>query len=122
LGNPLTVQKVFANKSSLNIRAYDYANYLLGYDNFYVNIILNYYRRDSKRTCEIVTSEDTYVADLLNGTITNGKGEIIREYSQRIINTYNEQIYSFLAMLKSGIFNFNTAEDAYNVLKICLEL
>jgi len=121
LGNPLTVQKVFANKSSLDIRAYDYANYLLEYDGFYANIILNYYRRDSKRTCEIVTSEDTYVADLLNGTITNGKGEIIREYTQRIIDTYNNQIYIFLAMLKSKIFNFNTAEDAYNVLKICLE-
>ena len=121
LGNPLTVQKVFANKSSLDIRAYDYANYLLEYDGFYANIILNYYRRDSKRTCEIVTSEDTYVADLLNGTITNGKGEIIREYTQRIIDTYNNQIYIFLAMLKSKNFNFNTAEDAYNVLKICLE-
>lgn len=121
LGNPLTVQKVFANKSSLDIRAYDYANYLLEYDSFYVDIILNYYRRDSRRTCEIVTSEETYVADLLNGTITNGKGEIIKEYTQRIIDTYNDQIYSFLAMLKSGVFNFNTAEDAYNVLKICLE-
>ena len=121
LGNPISVNKTFSNKSSLDIRAYDYANYQLEYKDFYVNVILNYYRRDSKRTCEIITSEGTYVADLLNGTIMNGEGTIIREYPQRIKDTYNEQIYHFLKTLKTNEFQFNTIKDAYNVLKICLE-
>lgn len=120
-GSPVSVSKVSANKSSLEIRACDYANYLLEYDSFFVNITLNYYRRDSKRICEIVTSDDTYTANLLDSTIVNGKGEIIKEYTQRIIDTYNDQMCNFLAMLKTGEFNFNTIKDAYNVLKICLE-
>lgn len=120
-GKPNKVHKVFTHKSSLGIRAYDYANYLLEYKGFNVNITLNYYRRDSKRTCEVVTSQDTFTADLLHGTISDGQGQIIEEYSQRISDTYYDQMYHFIAMLKSGNFRFNTIEDAYNVLKICLE-
>lgn len=120
-GKPDKVHKVFTHKSSLGIRAYDYASYLLEYKNFNVNVTLNYYRKDSKRTCEVITSEDTLTADLLCGTITNGQGEIIEEYSQRISDTYYNQMCHFIAMLKSGDFGFNTIEDAYNVLKICLE-
>lgn len=121
-GKPISVQKQFSSRSSLDISAYDYANYLLEYDGFYVTIILNYYRRESKRNCEIVTSEGTYVADLLKGTIVNGEGKIIQEYTQRIKDTYNDQMSKFLEMLHSKNFDFNTARDAYNVLKICLEL
>ncbi len=120
-GKPNKVHRVFTHKSSLGIHAYDYANYLLEYRNFNVNVTLNYYRRDSKRTCEIVTSENTFTADLLHGTITDGQGQVIDEYSQRISDTYYDQMYDFLKMLRSGDFDFNTVEDAYNVLKICLE-
>lgn len=120
-GKPDKIHKVFTHKSSLGIRAYDYAHYLLEYKNFNVNITLNYYRRDSKRICEVVTSRNTLTADLLGGTITDGQGRVIDEYSQRISDTYYDQMYNFLTMLKSRNFRFNTVEDAYNVLKICLE-
>ena len=120
-GKPDKLNKVFTHKSSLGIRAYDYAHYLLEYKDFNVNVTLNYYRRDSKRICEVVTSTNTLTADLLTGTITDGQGKVVDEYSQRISDTYYDQMYNFLAMLKSGDFEFNTAEDAYNVLKICLE-
>lgn len=119
-GQPQNIHKVFTHKSSLGIRACDYANYLLEYPAFNVNIILNYYRRDSKRMCEIVTDEDTYTANLLNNTLSNSKGEILEQYSQRITDTYTAQMRFFLSMLESKNFNFNTIEDAYNVLKICL--
>ena len=120
-GRPQAVHKVFTHKSSLGIRAYDYANYLLEYKGFNVNIILNYYRRDSKRICEIVTSEDSYTADLLRGTLCNGSGEILESFSQRIADTYLAQMQYFLSALDTGDWGFNTVADAYNVLKICLE-
>lgn len=120
-GQPRTAHKVFTHKSSLGIRAYDYANYLLEYPTFNVNVILNYYRRDSKRVCEVVTDEDTYTANLLNNTLSNAQGEILEQHPQRIADTYLAQMRFFLSMLETGNFNFNTVEDAYNVLKICLE-
>ena len=120
-GQPKSVHKVFTYQSSLGIRAYDYANYLLEYEGFNVNIILNYYRRDSKRVCEIVTSEDTYTANLLQGTLCNGTGEMLKVFSQRISDTYQDQMEYFLHALELDEWDFNTITDAYNVLKICLE-
>lgn len=120
-GQPEKVHKVFTNKSTLGIRAYDYANYLLEYSTYNVNIVLNYYRKDSKRICEVVTSDDTYTADLLNGILMNSKKECVEQFSQRIIDTYEDQMRFFLSMLQTRNFKFNTVEDAYNVLKICLE-
>lgn len=120
-GQPRRVHKVFSNKSSLNIRACDYANYLLEYSAFNVSIILNYYRRDSKRVCELVTDKGTYTANLLDNTLSNAQGQILKQYPQRIVDTYLAQMRFFLSMLETGNFNFNTVEEAYNVLKICLE-
>ena len=120
-GQPMMIHKLFTHKSSLGIRACDYANYLLEYPTFNVNIILNYYRRDSKRVCEIVTDEDTYTANLLDNTLSNARGSILEQYPQRIADTYLAQMRFFLSMLETGNFNFNTVEDAYNVLKICLK-
>lgn len=45
-GHPEGTHKIFSHKSSLEICAYDYANYLLEYPKYNINIILNYYRRD----------------------------------------------------------------------------
>ena len=56
-GVPIHTQSFFSNKSSLNITAYDYANYLWEYDDFSVSVVLNYYRRESKRTLEVLTEE-----------------------------------------------------------------
>lgn len=119
-GRPQAVHKVFTHKSSLNIHACDYANYLLEYEGFNVNIILNYYRRDSKRVCEVVTSEDTYTADLLRSTLVNKDGEILESFPQRIADTYKDQMLYFIQALKSGDFSFNSVTEAYDVLKICL--
>ena len=69
-GAPIHTQSFFSNKSSLNITAYDYANYLWEYDDFSVSVVLNYYRRDSKRTLEILTDEGTYLVDLLRNNIS----------------------------------------------------
>ena len=49
-GIPFNVRGIFKSKSSLKIQSIDYANYCLDYDDFCANIILNYYRRDYKRT------------------------------------------------------------------------
>ena len=68
-GTPYHTQSFFSNKSSLNITAYDYANYLWEYNDFSISVVLNYYRKDSKRTLEILTDEGTYLVDLLKNTI-----------------------------------------------------
>lgn len=121
-GAPEIVKKEFSNKSSLHITAYDYANYLMLYKQFSVNVVLNYYRRSSKREMEIVCEDGEYVVDLLKNKVRwNGKS--VFESEQKISDTYIPQMNYFLKNvidLKKPL-NFNSILEAYKILKICLE-
>lgn len=118
-GNPLEIRRFFSNQSGLNITAYDYANYLLKYEGFSVNIILNYFRRDAKRSIELVFNDETWFADLLKNDIRS-KNDIIFASNQKVIDTYKLQMQYFINSLKNNTMPFNTIKEGYDVLKICL--
>lgn len=120
-GEPVETYSKFSNQSSLEISAVDYANYLWKYKNFSANVILNYYRRDSKRTCEIVTDEATFLVDLLQNKILKN-GIKIFSSNQKFIDTYKEQMNFFInEIMPNNNSNFNTAAEAYKILKLCLK-
>jgi predicted dehydrogenase len=120
-GKPEKVSSTFSNASSLEIEAIDYANYCLSYKNFSVNIILNYYRRDSKREIEIVGEEATWRADLLNSELKElGSMKTIFSSEKRMIDTYHEQMNYFVNCISSGQKPTNNFFEALEVLKIAL--
>lgn len=120
LGKPIDVLSILRNVSSLNIEVCDYANYNLIYDQFCANIVLNYFRRDYKRTFELVFENETWLVDLTNNNIYR-ENEIIYQSNQRILDTYKSQIDYFLQLINANAkTSMNTIEDAYEVLKICL--
>jgi dehydrogenase len=119
-GTPTRTQSFFSNKSSLNITAYDYANYLWEYDDFSVSVVLNYYRRDSKRTLEILTDEWTYLVDLLKNNISYND-EIVFQSSQLSLETYTAQMQFFVEEILNKQTKFNTIVEGYKVLKLCLQ-
>jgi len=119
-GTPDNVTKVIRNKSSLNIDAFDYANYILLYEKFSVSIILNYYRRDYKRTFEIVFEDKTWLIDLHSNKIFCDDKEIF--YSdENPQDCYLKQMVYFMDLVKNKRHeSFNSIIEANNVLKICL--
>lgn len=120
LGSPNEIKRHFTSKSNLDINAVDYANYLLEYERFNASVILNYYRRDAKRTLEIVFDEATWMIDIIKNNVSiNGK--IVYASNQTIADTYQNQMNYFINCLKEGHDTFNNIENAYNVLKICIE-
>jgi predicted dehydrogenase len=119
-GKPKTIKRNFRTKSSLAIQAYDYANYLLDYDGFCTNIVLNYFRRDPKRNLEIVFEDETWIIDLLKNQITC-RNQIIYSTKQHITDTYKVQMQYFINCIQNKEASINTINDAYNVLKICLD-
>ncbi|MDT0554153.1 Gfo/Idh/MocA family protein [Urechidicola vernalis] len=119
-GNPIKINRIFSCKSSLNIDSYDYANYNLQYDRFNINIVLNYFRKDSKRTLEIVCDDETLLIDLLNNKVYKGD-KIIFESRNKIYNTYESQMKFFQEEILSGKSKMNSIEEAYKILKICLK-
>lgn len=117
-GKPKNCKKTLRCVSSLHIDAFDYGNYCLEYDNFCVGITLNYYRRDYKRTLEILFEDNTWLADLKQNTVVSSGTELFRS-SQQISDTYLEQMKYFYQLVQSGAkSSFNTIDDAVEVLKI----
>lgn len=118
-GTPKAVNRKFKNQSSLAISSYDYANYVLDYNGFCANVVLNYYRRDPKRSLELVFNDETWEIDLLKNQI-NCNSKTIFSSEQRITDTYQTQMEYFINSLNEKTNTFNTISDAYDVLKICL--
>jgi predicted dehydrogenase len=118
-GEPKKVTCSTSSLSSLKISSIDYANYLLEFDKFSISIILNYFRRDSKRTFEVVCEDGTLNADLLNNEVS-WNDEIIFRSKQVIKDTYIDQMRFFTNDILSRKNSFNTVNEAYKILKICL--
>ena len=120
-GMPLQVRSTLQHRSSLAIPAIDYANYLLEYPGFAANVVLNYYRRDARRTLELVFEDETWLVDLRANRIDCNGREIMAS-TQTVADTYLLQMQYFIALVQGQQPSFNTVDDAYNVLKICLAI
>jgi predicted dehydrogenase len=119
-GNPDETRSFFSNKSSLNISAFDYANYLWIYEKFAVSIILNYYRKDRKRSIEIITDDGTYHVDLFKNSI-EFNNKCIFESGKTIADTYYDQIEFFVENIVKKKKKFNTITEANTILKLCMK-
>jgi predicted dehydrogenase len=119
-GIPKVVFRNIKNNSSLAVNSIDYANYALDYGSFSANVVLNYYRRDTKRSFELVFEDETWYVDLLKNQIYCND-RIIFSSEQILMDTYEKQIQYFFDILKNKTETFNTIKDAFNVLKICME-
>jgi len=118
-GKPLNTRRTTSSNSSLTIDAPDYGNYLLQYEKFNVNIVLNYFRRDAKRTLEIVCDDGTLNVNLLKNEVFWNE-TLIFESDQKISRTYFDQMLFYTNDILTRKTSFNSVNEAYEILKICL--
>ncbi len=119
-GQPQQTHAIRRNASHLDISATDYAHYSLTYEKFVANITLNYFRKDTKRSVEILSDDSTWIHDLPKCEITDHKGNIIFKQDYKILDTYTDQMRYFLNHLKEKKEPMNGIAEAFNVLQICL--
>ena len=82
---------------------------------------MNYYRKDPKRIMEVVTDYDTYCIDLLKNQLLDSNNNILfQDQETKIIDTYKKQMKYFINYLNNCESEFNTIENSYNILNICL--
>jgi predicted dehydrogenase len=121
-GMPLYSKNFKSNKSNLKIDSYDYANYLLIYRNFALNIVLNYFRRDAKRVIEIVFDDFTWTVDLLKNSIIDNNSKIIFQAKDfNIRDTYVKQMSYYLKNISLKSIPMNSFEESINPLSITLQ-
>lgn len=119
LGMPNKINKELRSVSTLDISSNDYANYLLNYQSFSASIILNYYRRDAKRTCEIIFDDKTILIDLLTNSVWEN-GQLIFESKQKVTDTYGKQMAYFFDTLKNKKDSNNSMQHSSEILKLSL--
>jgi predicted dehydrogenase len=120
-GKPEYWHSYSSSKSTLSINAEDSASYLLSYEKFNVNIVLNYFRKSPKRTLEIVSENYTWIADLINYKISDDTGkEVFVASGITIMDLYEKQMRYFIDHVKSGIRCENDFQTGLTILEICL--
>jgi predicted dehydrogenase len=121
-GMPIRTTSILRSVSDLEIDAIDYANYILEYNAFAANILLNYYRRKAKRVIEIVFDNETLIIDLINNCIKDDNGKIIFVADNFVLkDTYVAQLSYFTTLLSNKQIPFNTLRNSIDVLKIVLQ-
>jgi predicted dehydrogenase len=108
--------------SKLNIDSVDYSNIILDYKIFCAQITLNYFRKDYKRTLEIVFENKTLLIDFKSGRIIDlSLNKIVYESDDfSIYDTYKRQMKYFLNCIKSNQLPMNSIEEASSILKLIL--
>jgi predicted dehydrogenase len=120
-GLPNKSHSILRSVSSLAIDAVDYANFVLEYNSFTANIILNYYRRKPRRDIEIVFDNFVWVVDLIKNVIKDDSGTYLFNANKyNIGDTYISQLEYFIKCLQNKIQPMNSFKESIENLKICL--
>jgi predicted dehydrogenase len=115
--------KGFTKKvSNLEIDSIDSVSYFLEYESKMGVVQLNYFRKQAKRTFEYVTNEDSFLADLLNYTVTNSKGEVIFKTEKEKTDLYLQQMSYFIEHIENKSTLMNSFEDSIETLTVCLNV
>tara|TARA_B100000963_G_C22614825_1_gene666759 strand:- start:1211 stop:2125 length:915 start_codon:yes stop_codon:yes gene_type:complete len=118
-GSPNKIKKTLRSSSNLNIDSIDYANYIFVYDNFVININLNYFRKNPKRFVEIVFEKTSIYVDILNHKIYENN-ILIKGFNKKNIDyTYKDQMKYFLDNINNSKI-FNDIKEGVEVLKLAL--
>jgi predicted dehydrogenase len=117
-GIPSEVKAMRTNGSSLNIKAVDSARFLFNYTDFTASISLNYFRKETRRTIEIVRENDILSVDLLTATVRDSltKNVLFQAQDYTVATTYKEQMEYFIKNKNAELMN--NAAEAFTILKL----
>jgi predicted dehydrogenase len=123
LGYPLSAKSIKRKLSDLEINSVDSAKYWMEYESFTTSLTLNYFRRDSKRVIEVVTSETTLECDLLSNDVTDLRtGKVVFESKAFMSSdTYEKQMNYFINCIQSENQPMNSLSESIRTMEVCLK-
>ena len=92
------------------------------YETFSAGITLNYFRKDSKRTLEIIRENDTLLLNFIEGTLVNLKTQeiLLNAHKEGLSISYVNQIKHFLSCIKNDQQPMNSLDESLRIIKIIL--
>lgn len=117
-GMPTECLQLINKVSNLEIDSDDLAIYIGKNNKTTFELHLDYFGRQTQRTLDLFTADDTIHCDLIAGTVSYlKKGETIKLKSER--NAFQmAEIAHFFEIINNKTINDSTPEHAYQVLKI----
>lgn len=117
-GMPTECQPMIGKVSNLEIDSDDLAIYIGRNENTVFELHLDYFGRQTIRTLDLFTEDDTIHCDLITGAVSYLKGgKTIKLENER--NTYQmAEIVHFFDIIMNRINNDSTVQHALDVLKI----
>lgn len=117
-GMPTECKQMISKVSNLEIDSDDLAVYIGRNEKTTFELHLDYFGRQTLRTLDLFTDEDTIHCDLIAGTVSYLKeGETVKLENER--NAFQmKEIEYFFEMINNKTDNDSTPEHAYRVLKI----
>ncbi len=117
-GMPAECHSMINKVSNLEIDSDDLAIYIGKNDKTTFELHLDYFGRQTQRTLDLFTADDTIHCDLIAGTVSYlKKGETIKLESER--NAFQmAEIAHFFGIINNKTINDSNPEHAYQVLKI----
>ena len=121
-GEPTSVEISNRKVSNLEIDTFDSSHYLFQYNNFQAEITLNYFRKDTKRTLEIVREKDTLLVNFMENSVVDlvNNIELFKEEIPSIYITYKKQMEYFLSCIENNTLPMNSPKEAIAILKCVL--
>ena len=120
-GMPKAVQSIIGKISNLDISSDDIAVYIARYQKMTVELHLDYFGRKAIRTLELITDDDTILADFLNGTLDYAVAGEHYDFSQ-VRDDYQlselEHFITLVNMDNSTKNERNGIESAIKVLRL----
>ena len=117
-GMPTECKQIINKVSELEIDSDDLAIYIGKNDKTAFELHLDYFGRQTQRTLDLFTPDDTIHCDLITGTVSYlKKGDTFKLEIER--NTFQmAEIAHFFEIINNKTINDSTPEHAYQVLKI----
>jgi len=117
-GNPLEIHSILDKVSNLEIDTEDIAVYIAKYDDFLLELHLDYFGRFPMREIMIFQNDETIVADILNNKIIfKNRGKSFG-FSEERNDFQIEELKYFFKLINGKVDNINDIENALGIMKL----
>lgn len=117
-GKPDEIFSILDKVSNLEIDTEDIAIYIAKYENYLLELHLDYFGRYPMREIMIFQNDETIIADILNNKIIfKNRGKIFG-FSEERNDFQVEELKYFFKLINNEVENINDIENALDVMKL----
>lgn len=117
-GKPTEIFSILDKVSDLEIDTEDIAIYIAKYEDYLLELHLDYFGRYPMREIMIFKNDETIVADILNNKIIFKNREKAFDFSEERNDFQVEELKYFFKLINDEVENINDIENALDVMKL----